>query len=207
MKVEWKKQEKELYLPKTEPVVVQVPKQSFFTISGQGNPNEPEFAQRVGVLYALAYTVKMMPRKGFTPEGYEEYTVFPLEGVWDFTEKGRQSEVFDKNELVYTIMIRQPEFVTEQVAQMALEAVKNKEANPLLEQVRFETMEDGLSVQMLHIGSFDSEGASFERMKQFIEKNNLKRRSYTHREIYLSDFRRTAPEKLKTVLRYWVEKI
>lgn len=207
MKVEWKKQEKELYLPKAEPVLVTVPKQKFFTIRGEGNPNEAEFAEKVGTLYSLAYAVRMMPKKGFTPEGYEEYTVFPLEGVWDLSEKGRQSEILDKNQLVYTIMIRQPEFVTEEVVQKAFEIARKKEDNPLLEQVRFETIEEGLSVQMLHMGPFDTEAVSFEKMKQFIEKNKLQRRSLVHKEIYISDFRKTAPEKLKTVLRYWVEKI
>jgi hypothetical protein len=205
MKHEWKKHEKELYLPKANPVLVTVPRQKFFTISGKGNPNEEEFSERIGVLYSLAYAVRMMPKQGFTPEGYFEYTVYPLEGLWDFTEKGRASEVFDKNELVYTIMICQPDFVNGKVAEMALDTVKRKKPHRFLNDVKFEEMEDGLSVQMLHVGSYDDEPKSFSQMKRFISENNLRNRVLVHREIYISDFRRTEEESLKTVLRYMVE--
>ena len=109
MKYEWRKQEKNLYLPGNEPVLITVPQQRFLMISGKGNPNNEEFSEKTGVLYSLAYAVRMMPRQGYTPEGYFEYTVYPLEGIWDLTEKGRKSNTLNKDELVYTIMIRQPE--------------------------------------------------------------------------------------------------
>lgn len=204
VKFEWKKQEKNLYLPKGKPALITVPRQNFFMIRGQGNPNNKEFSEKVGVLYSLAYAVRMMPKQGFTPNGYYEYTVYPLEGLWDLTEEGRQSETLNKNELIYTIMIRQPEFVTQEVVQKAFEHVKKKKNHPLLDKVTFESMEDGLSVQMMHIGSYDDEQQSFEQMTKFIDEHNLLLKTKIHREIYVSDVRKTETSKLKTVLRYMV---
>ncbi|GFP76295.1 GyrI-like domain-containing protein [Clostridium fungisolvens] len=204
MKYEWKKQEKNLYLPKEKPELITVPKQKFFMIRGKGNPNDEDFAERIGVLYSLAYAIRMMPKQGYTPEGYFEYTVYPLEGVWDLTEEGRKLDTLNKNELLYTIMIRQPDFVTEEVVSKAFENVRKKKPNPLLEEVTFETMEDGLSVQMMHIGSYDDESHSFEQMKGFIKENDLEITTLVHREIYISDARKTEKSKLKTVLRYRV---
>ncbi|GFZ30021.1 hypothetical protein CSC2_05470 [Clostridium zeae] len=207
MKHEWKKQEKNLYLPKNKPDLVTVPKQKFFMIRGKGNPNDEDFAERIGVLYSLAYAVRMMPKQGYTPEGYFEYTVYPLEGIWDLTEEGRKSDTLNKDELLYTIMIRQPDFVTEEVVKKAFENVKKKKPHPLLEDVTFETMEDGLSVQMIHMGSYDDEPQSFEQMKEFIKENDLEITTLEHREIYISDARKTEKSKLKTVLRYRVHHI
>lgn len=204
MKYEWKKSEKKLYLSKTVPTIVEVPRHKFFSIKGFGNPNNKDFSERVGVLYSLAYAVRMMPRNGFTPEGYFEYTVYPLEGIWDLSDKGKKMANLDKNELVYTIMIRQPEFVDEDVFNKALEIAKKKKDSPLLNEVIFGEIEDGLCVQMLHNGSYDSEVISFDKMKEFIKINNLEQRILTHREIYISDNRKVEPDKLKTVLRYFV---
>lgn len=204
MKFEWRKHEKDLYLPKEKPVLVTVPKQKFFMISGKGNPNSEEFSEKIGVLYSLAYAVRMMPKQGFTAEGYFEYTVYPLEGIWDLTEEGRKLDTLNKDELVYTIMIRQPDFVTEDVAHRAFEIARKKKPNPLLDKVNFDTMEDGLSVQMMHIGPYDDEPRSFEQMRKFIEENNLEITTLVHREIYISDARKTDKSKLKTVLRYRV---
>ncbi|HHU48545.1 MAG: GyrI-like domain-containing protein [Caldicoprobacterales bacterium] len=204
MKYEWRKQEKNLYLPGNEPVLITVPQQRFLMISGKGNPNNEEFSEKTGVLYSLAYAVRMMPRQGYTPEGYFEYTVYPLEGIWDLTEKGRKSNTLNKDELVYTIMIRQPEFVTQETVYKAFEIVRRKKPHPLLDQVTFGTMEDGLSVQMMHVGSYDDEARSFEQMKKYIKENNLEITTLAHREIYISDPRKTDKSKLKTVLRYKV---
>jgi len=204
MKFEWRKHEKDLYLPKEKPVLVTVPQQKFFMISGKGNPNNEEFSEKVGVLYSLAYAVRMMPKQGYTPEGYFEYTVYPLEGIWDLTEEGRKSNILNKDELVYTIMIRQPDFVTQEVVDRAFENVRKKKPHPLLDDVTFETMEDGLSVQMMHIGPYDEEVRSFEEMIKFIKENNLEITTLAHREIYISDVRKTEKSKLKTVLRYRV---
>lgn len=204
MKYEWKKSEKNLYLPKEKPELITVPKQNFLIINGKGNPNTEEFSEKVGVLYSLAYAIRMMPKQGYTPDGYYEYTVYPLEGLWDLTEKGRQSDSLNKDELLYTIMIRQPSFTTEEVVNKAFENVKKKKNNPLLDEVKYGTMEDGLSVQMLHIGSFDEEPRSFDIMKNFIKTNNLNISTLRHREIYLSDPKKVEKSKLKTVLRYMV---
>lgn len=202
MKYEWKKQEKNLYLPKQEPELITVPEQKFFMIKGKGNPNSEEFSEKIGVLYSLAYAIRMMPKQGYTPEGYFEYTVYPLEGIWDLTEEGKKCATLDKNELLYTIMIRQPDFTTEEVVERAFENVRKKKPHPLLDQVTFGTDEDGLSVQMLHVGPYDNEPESFGLMKEFMTKNNLARVSLRHREIYLTDSRKVEPAKFKTVLRY-----
>ncbi|MEY8356371.1 GyrI-like domain-containing protein [Lachnospiraceae bacterium 54-53] len=198
MKYEWKKSEKDLYLPKDNPRIVTVPKQKFFAVKGKGNPNAEDFAERVGVLYSLAYAVRMMPKSGYTPEGYFEYSVYPLEGVWENTN------VKDKNSYLYTIMIRQPDFVTDAVADMAAEITHKKKPHPILDEVVFCEMEDGRSVQMLHNGDYDNEPQSFALMQRFLEENGLLRNGSTHREIYLSDAKRTRRDKLKTVLRYKV---
>lgn len=204
LKFEWRKHEKNLYLPKGKPELITVPKQRFFMINGKGNPNDEEFSEKIGVLYSLAYAVKMIPKQGYTPEGYYEYTVYPLEGIWDLTEEGKQSDTLNKSELLYTIMIRQPDFVTEEVVHRAFENVRKKKNHPLLDEVTFEEMEDGLSVQMMHIGSYDDEPQSFGEMKNYIKENNLEITTLRHREIYISDVRKTEKSKLKTILRYMV---
>ena len=205
MKHEWRKKEKNYYIPKTKPEIVNMEKFKFIQIKGSGSPNNLEFSERVGVLYSLAYTIKMMPKKGITPDGYFDYTVYPLEGIWDLDEEGRLKNEFDKNNLVYNIMIRQPDFVTKEVFDLAMEMTKKKKPNKLLDDVVFGEIEEGMCVQMMHIGPYDDEYKSFEVMKEFIKDNNLVIKSLAHREIYISDVRKTAPEKLKTVLRYMVE--
>ena len=204
MKFEWKKQEKNLYFPKEKPELITVPQQKFFMISGKGNPNDEEFTEKIGVLYSLAYAVRMMSKHGYTPDGYYEYTVYPLEGIWDLTEEGKKSNTLNKDELLYNIMIRQPDFVTQEVVNKAFEIVRKKKPHSLLNEVTFETMEDGLSVQMMHIGSYDDEPQSFEQMKKFIKNNDLEITTLKHREIYLSNAQKTEKSKLKTVLRYMV---
>lgn len=126
LKYEWRKQEKNLYIPKQKPELVTIPEQKFFLIKGKGNPNEHEFAEKIGVLYSLAYAVRMMPKQGYTPDGYYEYTVYPLEGIWDLTEKGRELDTLNKDELLYTIMIRQPDFVTTEIVERAFENVEKR---------------------------------------------------------------------------------
>lgn len=205
MKYEWRKQEKELYLPKSKPEAVTVPEYKFFMLDGKGNPNEEEFAEAVGVLYSLSYAVKMMPKKGITPDGYFDYTVYPLEGVWDLAEEARGLEKLDKNSLIYTVMIRQPDFVTDELAQEVIESVKLKKPHSMLETVKFGKMEDGLCIQMMHTGSYDNEPESFSIMEDYCKKMNMKRTSMIHREIYISDVRKTEPDKLKTVLRFKAE--
>jgi hypothetical protein len=206
LKYEWKREEKELYLPKEKPILVKVPKAKYFCIKGKGNPNSEDFSNRIGVLYSLSYAVRMMPKNGFIPDGYFEYTVYPLEGLWDLTEEGKKSEIFNKEELLYTIMIKQPDFVNEEVVKKAFEIAIKKKPNHLLEEAYFDEIEDGLAVQILHIGSYDTEPESFNKMKDYINENNLIIKSLVHREIYLSDARKVEKDKLKTVLRYMVNK-
>jgi len=207
MKHEWKKHEKNIYLPKTKPELITIPEFKFFTIEGDGNPNEEYFGEFIGVLYSLAYAVKMSPKKGNAPDGYFEYTVYPLEGIWDINEtaKTRGDGSFSKDELVFKLMIRQPDFVSEVFASKLIEETQKKKPHELLSKVQFEKIEDGKCIQMMHMGSYDNEPASFQEMKNFADTINLTRKSMTHREIYLSDARKVAPEKLKTVLRFQVE--
>lgn len=201
-KYEWRKQEKALYLPETVPMRVTVPNMKFFTISGAGNPNGEEFAAKVRALYSLAYAVRMMPKKGITPDGYYEYTVYPLEGVWDLTEQGRAADILCKDDLVYTVMIRQPDFVTTAVWHQAVGLVQAKNPNALVSEIVFEESEERSCLQMLHVGSYSTEPATFALMNDFAHEQGLERASMTHREIYLSDPSRTEEDKLRTVLRY-----
>lgn len=204
MKHEWRKSEKELYIPKAKPEVIEVPKLKYFTIEGEGNPDHTDFSERIGALYALSYAIRMMPKKGITPEGYFEYTVYPLEGVWDLISYDIVDEVIEKDNLKYKIMIRQPEFVTDEVVEKAFEIAQKKQIK-YLDKVVFEEISDGLCVQMLHIGPYEDENITFNIMEEFMEDNNYKRTTKMHREIYLSDFRRVDKDKLKTVLRCFVE--
>lgn len=202
MKYEWRKQEKDIYLPKTKPELVDIKEAKYFCIKGVGNPNDEEFSEKIGVLYELSYAVRMMPKKGYIPNGYFEYTVYPLEGLWDIKNKEKNSNTFNKDELIYTIMIKQPDFVDEDVFNRAIDIVKKKNKNSLIDEVYLDVINDGLSVQMLHIGSYDNEEESFKIMKEYIKENNLKLSTMVHREIYLSDARKTKKDNLKTVLRY-----
>ncbi len=202
MKHEWRKHDKQLYLPKALPTVIDVPQLPYFTLSGQGNPNDESFAQAIGVLFSLSYGAKMLPKRGEAPQGYYDYTVFPLEGFWDLLDKSRANEPLDKSNLAYTIMIRQPDFVTGDLAANIIEYTKQKKPHELLDTARFECVTEGLCLQMLHHGSYDNEPASFAQMQQFCDEHGYIRTQKTHKEIYLTDARKTAPEKQKTTLRF-----
>jgi hypothetical protein len=207
MKYEWRKKEKGLYLSKTTPELIDVPVFNFFSIKGEGNPNSSKFSEYIGALYSLSYAIRMSSKAELEPQGFYEYTVYPLEGVWDISDKAKKiyNGTLDKDTLVYNLMIRQPEFVTEEYALETIERTMKKKPNELLKQVKFSSREEGKCVQMLHLGSYDNESETFEIMEAFCEKNNLQRQSKIHREIYLSDPRKVAPEKLKTVLRFNVK--
>lgn len=207
MKREWRKEEKALYLPKGKPEQVTVPVQKFFMIRGKGDPNKEEFAEKIGVLYSLAYAVRMMPKSGYTPPGYEEYTVYPLEGVWELGEECINTDPRNKDGYVYTLMVRQPDFVTPEVVERAFEQVKRKKPHPFLETASFTTMEDGMAVQMMHAGSYDDEVDTFQVMDNYLQENGLRRRLLSHREIYVTNVNREHPEKQKTVLRYFVQSL
>lgn len=202
MKHEWRKQEKNFYVPGTSPIAIDVPAFTFFAVEGTGNPNGEAFKEVVEILYAAAYAARMMPKKGFTPEGYYEYTVYPLEGVWDLDEEGRKLDRLDKDRLVYTLMIRQPDFVTRDVYERVKDAVTAKLGAESANRLRYEREEEGFCVQCLHQGSYDSEPETFARMEAYAEANGWKRSELTHREIYLSDARKVTEDKLRTVLRF-----
>ncbi|MBD81107.1 MAG: hypothetical protein CL840_19470 [Crocinitomicaceae bacterium] len=206
-KHEWRKKEKGIYLPKARPETIDVPNFKFLTIHGEGNPNSEHFVDYVTALYALSYGIKMSAKKGMEPPDYFDYTVYPLEGVWDITDEAKK--VFDgtinKDDLVFTLMIRQPDFVENDFVETIREITLKKKPLALLRQVLFEEIEEGKCVQMLHNGSYNNEPESFAIMEEYAETNGLKRLSKIHREIYLTDARKVAPEKLKTVLRFKVE--
>ncbi len=207
MKHEWKKNEKQYYLPKTKPEYIEIPKMSFFVIDGSGNPNDDFFSEYIGILYSLSYAVKMSPKKNLAPDGYYDYTVYPLEGVWSLTAEGQAAfnGILDKNQLAFSLMIRQPDFVSDEFAGEIITRTKKNKPHRLLEDVRFSAIDEGKCVQMLHRGPYDDEPESFKLMESFSEENGLKRLSKNHREIYLSDARKTDPQNLKTVLRFSVE--
>ena len=201
MKYEWRKAEKSLYGVKASPKVVDVPQQSFIMLDGTGNPNLPGFTEEVSALYALAYAIKMDYKKSHTNQEIQDYTVYPLEGIWQQKEQGE----LVKEGLIYTIMIAQPSFISKEMVKEALEKVKVKKPNAHYEKIRFETVKEGKCLTMLHLGSFDSEPLAFAKMDTFCKENSLNRRSLFHREIYLNNLNRTSPDKLKTILRYQVE--
>jgi len=202
-KVDYKKDDKQLYVPATSPAIVDVPRMPFFTVNGSGDPNGEAFALATEALYNMSYAVRMSYKSEPVPAGYYEYTVFPLEGVWDLLDRSKPAT--DKSNFKYTLMIRQPDFVTAALFERFREQLSKKKANPFLEHIRFAPVEDGWSCQMMHIGSFDEEPASFARMEAFCTEQGYRRASKIHREIYLSDPRKTESSKLKTVLRFPVE--
>ncbi len=208
-KHEWRKSEKHYYLPKTKPEIVDVPKFNFLTIKGEGSPESKLFADAVQALYAASYTIKMGCKKmDNPPPGYSDYAVYPLEGIWDINEeaKKRNDGRFDKDELVYKIMLRQADFVDEALVRSMIEIAQRKKKDIDFSNLRFEPIEDGLCIQMLHLGPFENEPESFSVMEKFAEESGYLRLSKRHREIYLSDFRKVEKNKLKTVLRFKIGK-
>lgn len=202
-KVDYKKQFKSLYLPKRQPEIIAVPPLRFAILDGQGDPNGDDFAEAVGALYSFSYAVKMSYKSQAVPEGYYDYTVFPLEGVWDLVDKTRTTA--DKSNYAYSMMIRQPDFLTAELAASFITEVKKKKPNAWLDQIRLEELDEGVCCQMLHLGSYDDEPASFAQMEAFCSEHGYVRSDKTHREIYLSDPRRTETAKLKTALRFKVK--
>ena len=210
-KIDYKKTEKHLYLPKT-PAIVRVPEMVFFAVDGEGDPNtSPAYAQAMEILYGLSFTVKMSKMSGETPEGYVDYVVPPLEGLWWTDDPGFDGKPpADKGDFRWTSLIRQPDFVNEEVFAWALERLAKKKPGLPLEKARFLRWEEGLCAHLLHIGPYDAEPASIDKLTAFIEEqgcasdfSNVRR----HHEIYLGDPRRTAPERLKTVVRHPVRRV
>lgn len=193
------------YKSKNHPVILEIPTMNYITIEGQGNPNEYPFQQAVEALYTIAYTIKMSYKKPNPPKGYYAYTVFPLEGLWDLFDKSKPSS--DKSNYQYKLMIQQPDFVDEILFQSFKQESIKKNDNPRLYDVKFEKISDGLCCQMLHLGPYDDEPASFTIMESYVQNEGFYRLSKRHKEIYLSDPRKAEPSKMKTILRFEIKKI
>ncbi|WP_202903847.1 GyrI-like domain-containing protein [Neotamlana nanhaiensis] len=208
MKLEWRKNEKAIYLPKAKPEIVNVSAYQFICIQGEGNPNKPFFADYIKAIYSVAYSIKMNLKKAAVkPQGYIDWTVYPLEGVWDIndTAKKHYNGEINKNDFVFKLMIRQPDFVNATYFNEIIALVGKSKPQNLLNKITFEKIVEGLCVQMLHVGSFNNEAETFNAMETFANTNGYNRLCKTHREIYISDFRKVAENKLKTVLRFKLE--
>lgn len=203
-KIEWRKSEPRYKTKKPE--LLLLPQQSYFMIDGLGDPNKEDFQRRVAALYPAAYAIRMSQKNDWEIPDFQLYTVYPLEGYWT-VQKQYYGQELKKDHFAYTLMIKQPDFVTPAVAAEALERAKSKIPEDLFSEIRFETVPEKEVAQVLHIGSFDDEPATFERLHQFIEESGYQRISKDHKEVYLSDPRKVAPEKLKTILQVEVAKI
>lgn len=205
MKYDWRKVEKALYLPGAAPARVTVPRQRFLIIDGAGDPNGPDFEARIGALYSIYYGIRMLPKKGITPEGYVEYDRFPLEAVWTSEVAPVPGAALDKNTFRYRLMLRQLDFVTGPLFEAArAEAARKKPDLPCAAVVLEDLVED-LCVHAMHTGPYDAEAATFARMDAFCEAEGLVRaRPGYHREIYISDPRKGDPTRMRTVLRFEV---
>ncbi|MEI7667666.1 MAG: GyrI-like domain-containing protein [Erysipelotrichaceae bacterium] len=205
MKQDWRKDEPEFYLAKKTIKQITIPNWSYLTISGKGSPASEHFQKVIETLFSLSYTLKFSSKKGYLIDNFNEYSVYPLEGYWDLSDEGKTKTTMDKNDLIYTMMIRQPSFIRAKDLQWAIDFNQAKKPDLLYQEVHLEMLEDGPCVQMLHLGSYDDEPRSFSIMKQYILDNGLCQSLMAHKEIYLSDFRKVSPDKLKTVLRYFIE--
>jgi hypothetical protein len=197
-KIDYKKELKHLYRPSAKIVkTVAVPEMNFLMIDGEGDPNTSQaFQDAIAVLYPLSYTLKFMIKKG---EIGIDYGVLPLEGLW-WADDMASFSVENKNGWKWTLMIMQPELVTEEMVKEAIETVKKKKNPASLSLVRFESFEEGKVAQIMHIGPFSEEGPTVEKVHSFIEESGCQRKG-KHHEIYLSDIRRAAPENWKTIIR------
>lgn len=209
MAFDFKKAQKELYLPR-EMSIVDVPEMAFIMVDGVGDPNTSKsYKSAVEVLYGLSYSIKMSKKSGMAPAGYFDYVVPPLEGFWWLADGG----IIDfekKDEFCWTSMIRQPDFVTREVFEKAKAALSQKKPELNLAAARFERFTEGLCAQTLHIGPYDDEPETIDKLERFIKESGYRgdisalRR---HHEIYLNDPRKVAPEKNKTVIRHPVKKV
>ena len=206
-KFDYKKEYKDLYQPKTKPSIIEIPEMIFIAIDGKGDPNtSDEYKDALEILYGLSFTIKMSKMSDTQPEGYFEYVVPPLEGLWYVDDaKFDGTNITDKNRFCWISMIRQPEFVTEKVFENAKNALAKKKRELDLSKARLIKMTEGLCVQIMHKGTYDSEPESIAKIREFAEKSGYTEdisATRFHHEIYLSDPRRCAPENLKTVIRH-----
>lgn len=201
-KIDYKKELKHLYKPSPKSIeIVDVPEMKFLMIDGKGDPNiSQEYSNSIEALYTLSYALKFLIKKG---ELQIEYGVMPLEGLW-WADDMSQFSIDDKANWKWTSMIMQPEYVTEDLFLAACEQVKKNKNSSALPKVRFESFCEGKAVQTMHVGPFSEEGPTVERIHEFILDNRYKKTG-KHHEIYLSDIRKAAPEKWKTVIRQPIE--
>lgn len=208
MAFDFKKEYKEFYMPKNQPTIITVPKANYIAVRGQGDPNEADgaYQQAIGILYAVAYTLKMSYKTDYRIEGFFEYVVPPLEGFW-WQEGVQGVDYSDKSTFHWISVIRLPDFITEEHVTWAITtASKKKKLDCSL--AEYVTIDEGLCVQMMHVGPFDDEPASVEQMNAFLEENGYENDFSTdrlHHEIYLSDARKVPPEKWKTVIRHPIQ--
>jgi hypothetical protein len=201
--LDFKKTQKDFYRPATTPAIIDIPEMLFIAADGRGNPNtSPEYAAAVQLLYALSYSIKM------NNKAILEYVVPPLEGLWALDDpdfKGGGLPITDKDKFIWTMMIRQPEFVTPEIFEAAKAAVAKKKPDLDITKARLKRFTEGLCVQIMHIGPYDDEPQTIAIMEKFAIEQGYKidmavgRR---HHEIYISDPRKTAPARLKTIIRH-----
>ena len=210
MAFDYKKEYKEFYMPKDKPSIVSIPKMNYAAVRGSGDPNPEgsEYQASIGILYAVSFTIKMSKKGSRRIEGYFDYVVPPLEGFWQ--QNGTAGIDYSRKEdFRWISVIRLPDFVTEEVFREAAEEASLKK-NQDFSKAEFLTLEEGLCVQCMHIGPYDDEPATVALMDLYLKENGYENDfsgERLHHEIYLSDARRTAPEKLKTVIRHPIRKM
>ena len=209
MPFDFKKEYKEFYMPKNVPEIVTVPKANYIAVRGKGNPNEEdgEYKAAIGVLYAVAYTLKMSYKTDHHIEGFYDYVVPPLEGFW-WQEGVDGIDYSDKSTFCWISVIRLPDFITKKDFDWAVEtATKKKKMD--CSKAEFLTIDEGICVQVMHIGPFDNEPETVALMNAYIDENGYENDfsdTRIHHEIYLSDARKVASEKWKTVIRHPIKK-
>lgn len=209
MAFDFKKEYKEFYMPKNKPEIVTVPKANYIAVRGKGNPNEIDgaYQQAISILYAVAYTLKMSYKKEHKIEGFFEYVVPPLEGFW-WQDNVDGIDYADKAAFNWISVIRLPEFITKKDFEWAVETASEKKKLDC-SSAEFLTVDEGLCVQIMHIGAFDDEPQTVALMDEYVAHNGYENditESRLHHEIYLSDARKVAPEKWKTVIRHPIKK-
>ncbi len=209
MPFDFKKEYKEFYMPKGKPEIVTVPKMNYIAVRGKGNPNEEdgEYKKSIELLYGIAYTIKMSKKGDHKIEGYFDYVVPPLEGFW-WQDGVDGIDYSHKENFQWISVIRLPDFVTKADFDWAIEEATRKKKMDF-SKVEFLTLEEGLCVQCMHSGSYDDEPATVAAMDKFIADNGYENDisdTRRHHEIYLSDARKVAPDKLKTVIRHPIRK-
>ena len=216
MAFDFKKEYKEFYLPKAKPTLITVPPMNYLAVRGKGDPNEENgaYQQAIGLLYGVAYTIKMSKKGDHRIEGYFDYVVPPLEGFWqqegaDAADAADTIDYTHKERFVWVSVIRLPDFVTKADFAWAVQEAAAKKKQDF-SAVEFLTVEEGLCVQCMHIGPYDREPETVAAMDAFLATNgytNDLTETRRHHEIYLSDVRKTAPDKLKTVIRHPIRKL